>query len=207
MLNNLEFDLWADNYDKTVQVSEENNHYPFAGYKEILNTIFNEVMQKRNSKVLDIGFGTGTLTSKLYENGQRIDGIDFSPKMISLAKSKMHSANLIEWDFSKGLPEELRLKKYDFIVSTYALHHLTDDFKVEFIKELLGLLNNNGTILIGDIAFKTRQHLEICKKKSREYWDDDEFYFVYEELKSLLNFCHVKFQPLSYCGGVFFISK
>ncbi|SFE29812.1 hypothetical protein SAMN05216238_11257 [Lentibacillus persicus] len=24
-----------------------------------MNTIFNEVMQKRNSKVLDVGFGTG----------------------------------------------------------------------------------------------------------------------------------------------------
>lgn len=46
MLNNKGFNLWADNYDETVQVSEENDRYPFAGYKEILNSIFNEAMQK-----------------------------------------------------------------------------------------------------------------------------------------------------------------
>ncbi|WP_373894131.1 hypothetical protein ACUL41_01580 [Virgibacillus natechei] len=48
MLTNRGFNLWADHYDETVQVSEENQAYPFAGYKEILNQIFNEVMQKEN---------------------------------------------------------------------------------------------------------------------------------------------------------------
>lgn len=33
MLNNIEFDLWADGYDKTVGISDEENTYPFAGYK------------------------------------------------------------------------------------------------------------------------------------------------------------------------------
>ena len=107
MLTNQGFNLWSDNYDQTVQVSEENNLYPFAGYKKILNTIFNEVMQEENSKVLDIGFGTGVLTSKLYENGHQIDGVDFSSKMISIAQSKMPNANLYEWDISVGLPPEI----------------------------------------------------------------------------------------------------
>ena len=30
MLNNIEFDLWADGYDKTVGISDEENTYPFA---------------------------------------------------------------------------------------------------------------------------------------------------------------------------------
>ena len=36
MLNNLEFDLRADGYDKTVGISDEENTYPFAGYKKVL---------------------------------------------------------------------------------------------------------------------------------------------------------------------------
>ena len=36
MLNSKGFDLWADDYDKSVGVSEEENRYPFAGYKRIL---------------------------------------------------------------------------------------------------------------------------------------------------------------------------
>lgn len=208
MLNNQGFDLWANDYDKTVKVSEENNLYPFAGYKNILNNIFNEVMQKKKSRVLDIGFGTGVLTSKLYENGHQLDGIDFSPKMIAIAKDKMPMANLIEWDISNGLPGYVKENKYDSIVSTYTLHHLTDEDKTVFIESLLSVLAENGKIFIGDIAFQTREKLEICRNNNRSYWDNDEFYLVYEELKaSLINICTCEFQQASHCGGVFIISK
>ena len=45
MLNQNEFDLWAEGYDKSVGVSEEENSYPFAGYKAVLGTIFQTVME------------------------------------------------------------------------------------------------------------------------------------------------------------------
>jgi putative AdoMet-dependent methyltransferase len=208
VLNKQGFDLWADDYDKTVQVSEENNLYPFAGYKQILNTIFNAVMQKKDSKVLDIGFGTGVLTNKLYENGHRIDGLDFSLKMISIAKSKMPKANLIEWDITNGLPPEILEKKYDSIVSTYTLHHLTDEEKISFIVKLLSLIEENGQIFIGDISFETREKLDICRQDNLSHWDSDEFYLVFDEIKSSLkNECNCEFHPISHCGGVIVISK
>ncbi|CEG21328.1 putative methyltransferase [Planococcus massiliensis] len=203
MLNKQGFDLWAGQYDETVQLSEENNQYPFAGYKEILNTIYNEIRERENAEVLDIGFGTGILASRLYENGHRIDGIDFSSEMIAIAKAKMPFANLLEWDITKGLPSELAGRKYDAIVSTYALHHLSDEQKVDFLKNLLPLLSAEGKIYIGDIAFQTRADLEKCRKDSEGYWDESEHYFVYEEIKnSLENLFQCEFYPLSHCGGV-----
>ncbi len=208
MLNKQGFNLWANEYDQTVQVSEENNLYPFAGYKKVLNTIFNEVMQKKKSKVLDIGFGTAILTSKLYENDHCIDGLDFSTRMIAIAQSKMPLADLKEWDISKGLPDSFKKNKYDAIVSTYALHHLTDEAKIIFIKSLLPLLSESGKLFIGDIAFQTREELEICRNDSIAYWDEDEFYFVYDELNaSLKSFCTCEFHPVSHCGGVFVVTK
>lgn len=208
MLNKQGFDLWADGYDKTVQVSEENGVYPFAGYRAILNTIFIEVMGSEDSRILDIGFGTGVLSSRLYENGHHIDGIDFSQRMIALAQPKMPDANLIEWDIANGLPAEIKDKQYDYIVSTYALHHLTDVEKISFIKKLIPLLTEDGKILIGDIAFETRQQLEACKNDSKEFWDDDEFYFVFNEFGSLLEkYCKLEFMPISHCGGVIEITK
>ncbi|HWI46764.1 MAG TPA: class I SAM-dependent methyltransferase [Rummeliibacillus sp.] len=208
MLNKQGFNLWANDYDQTVQLSEENNHYPFAGYKTILNTIFNEIMQKEQSKVLDIGFGTAVLTTKLYENGHQIDGLDFSAQMINIAQAKMPTARLMEWDISKGLPKSLKEHKYDFIVSTYTLHHLTDEEKITFIKKLLFLLEEDGEIVIGDIAFKTREQLETCREESLNYWDEEEYYFVEEELHPLLReFCQCEFHPISHCGGVFIITR
>jgi len=66
MLNQTGFDLWADGYDKSVGLSDEENAYPFAGYKAVLGTIYQTVMKKPKAVVLDVGFGTGTLTAKLY---------------------------------------------------------------------------------------------------------------------------------------------
>ncbi|MDV2581758.1 class I SAM-dependent methyltransferase [Alkalibacillus haloalkaliphilus] len=208
MLNKQGFDLWANDYDKTVQISEENNAYPFAGYKEILNTTYNEVMSQKEAKVLDVGLGTGVLTSKLYENGHQIDGVDFSSEMLSIAKGKMPNAHLFEWDITNGLPSEVVENKYDFIVSTYTLHHLSDQDKVSFIKKLGSILNENGKVIIGDVSFVTRAALEACYEDNKGYWDEDEYYFVYEELVlSLGDDYNVDYEQVSHCGGVFIITN
>ena len=160
MLNNKGFDLWADDYDKSVGLSDEDGTYPFAGYKTILNAIYNRVLSVSSKSVLDIGFGTGTLTSKLYEHGCMIYGQDFSDRMIELAQAKMPNARLFQGDFSIGLVEPLLQQKYDAIIATYSLHHLTDLQKVTFLKSLLMLLNEGGCIYIGDVAFESRESLQ-----------------------------------------------
>lgn len=99
MLNNKGFDLWADDYEKSVGLSDEDQTYPFAGYKDILNIIYNSILAQSGKVVLDIGFGTGTLTSKLYENECEIYGQDFSNRMIELAHEKMPNAKLYQGDF------------------------------------------------------------------------------------------------------------
>lgn len=200
MLDNKGFDLWADGYDKSVGVSDEGNAYPFAGYKDVLGTIYKIIMDKPNAVVLDIGFGTGTLTTKLYENGCTIYGQDFSARMIALASEKMPNAHLYQGDFTQGLVEPLQAQSYDFIVATYSLHHLPDEQKVSFLRVLQDHLNPGGQILIGDVAFENRSQLEQCQKDAGDEWDDEEFYFVVDELKR--EFPELGFKQLSHCAGV-----
>ncbi len=200
MLDQTGFDLWADDYDKSVGLSDEDNTYPFAGYKDVLGRIFRIVMEKPHAAVLDIGFGTGTLTAKLYEHGCVIFGQDFSPRMIELAGEKMPDAHIYRGDFAQGLVEPLLHHTYDFIIATYSLHHLTDDQKVAFLRTLQGCLKENGQILIGDVAFATKEQLERCREMAGEAWDDEEFYFVFEELQRVLP--ALSFTQVSHCSGV-----
>lgn len=200
MLDNKGFDLWADGYDKSVGVSDEENAYPFAGYKDVLGTIYKTIMEKPNAVVLDIGFGTGTLTTKLYENGCPIYGQDFSERMIELASQKMPNAHLYQGDFTQGLVVPLLAQHYDFIVATYSLHHLTDEQKVSFLRDLRDHLNPGGRIFIGDVAFETRSQLEQCRMDVCDEWDDDEIYFVVDELKG--EFPELGFKRISHCSGV-----
>lgn len=205
MLNSKGFDLWADDYDKSVSLSDEDGTYPFAGYKNVLNEIYNRVLSLPGKNVLDIGFGTGTLTAKLYEQGCRIFGQDFSAEMIRLAQEKMPEAKLYQGDFSLGLAEELKQNQYDAIIATYSLHHLTDSQKVCFLKELLPLLNEGGCLCIGDVAFQTRAELEQCKAQVGSGWDDDEIYFVFDEIRQ--SFPEMKFQQVSHCAGLLYCEK
>ena len=200
LLNSNGFDLWADGYDKSVGLSDEDGTYPFAGYKAILNEIYNRVLSASGKTILDIGFGTGTLTSKLYERGCIIYGQDFSERMIALAREKMPNATLYQGDFSKGLLAELKQKTYDAIIATYSLHHLTDVEKIDFLKALLPLLNPNGCIFIGDVAFETRTALEQCKTDCGDEWDEDEIYFVFDELQQA--FPQLEFESFSFCAGL-----
>lgn len=200
MLNEKGFDLWADNYDKTVGLSDEDGTYPFAGYKTILSTIYNRILTGGQNTVLDIGFGTGTLSKKLYEQGCTIYGQDFSPKMIAMAQAKMPNAHLFQGDFSEGLVESLTREKYDAIVATYSLHHLTDPQKVSFLQSLLPLLRDHGCVYIGDVAFQTRAQLEQCMSAAGDEWDDEEIYFVFQELKP--HFPTLEFEKMSDCAGL-----
>lgn len=205
MLDNKGFDLWADGYDKSVGLSDEENTYPFAGYKDILNKIYKSVLEAKAKDVLDIGFGTATLTSRLYDQGLRTYGQDFSEEMMKIAKEKMPNADLYAGDFVRGLASALLDHKYDAIIATYSLHHLGDEEKVSFIKSLVSILNEGGKIYIGDVAFWSRKDLEACRQEAKVYWDEDEFYFVYDELKK--EFSGLSFDQVSFCAGILTIGK
>ena len=200
MLRNKGFDTWANEYDKSVSISDNEDTYPFAGYKNVQENIFQTIMKTPKATVLDIGFGTGTLTTRLYEQGCTIYGQDFSAEMIKLASEKMPLAHLYQGDFTQGLAEPLKCQKYDYIVATYSLHHLTDEQKIIFIRQLLDLLNENGKIIIGDVAFKNLDELDICREKEGNKWDSDEIYFVADELKKV--FPKLSFVSCSYCSGI-----
>ena len=206
MLNNKGFDMWADGYDLSVKLSEDKNKYPFAGYKDVLNHIYNEIRGKNDAKILDIGFGTGILTKKLYDDGYKIQGIDFSKEMLKIARKKMPLANFTEWDFSKGLPYSFKDEKFDFVVCTYAIHHLTDIQKIAFLNELKKYLEPGGVILIGDIAFIKENDLDACRNENLNIWDNDEIYIAYESIVEQLEFEIKSFKQISFCAGIVIMS-
>ena len=93
MLNSTGFDSWAGDYDESISKLSEG--YPFEGYYEVLSFVNRCVYLSKGTRVLDIGIGTGLLTEELYRQGAEIFGIDFSPKMLELAKRIMPNGVMI----------------------------------------------------------------------------------------------------------------
>ncbi|MBU3180195.1 class I SAM-dependent methyltransferase [Clostridium psychrophilum] len=208
MLDSKGFDLWSNGYDMSVNLSDESKEYPFDGYKNVLNYIYKKIRRKKNANVLDIGFGTGILTTQLYNDGYNITGVDFSSNMIDIAKLKMPNANLINYDFSKGLPDEIKNSHFDFIISTYAIHHLTAEEKIDFIKLISNMLTKTGKIFFGDVSFRTKEKLEKCKKKYYKDWDNDEDYLIAKEIDTTLGNKYLcKYTKMSQCAGILTITN
>ena len=199
------FDEWASLYDDFIKDHAENVAYPFAGYNEILKEILTKVSTKKDPYVLDLGFGTGNLTAMLAKVTPHIYGQDFSEEMKKIARGKIPNAHLYISDFKDGLAKELKHLKFDFIVATYALHHLSLKEKLKFISELMTVLKEDGKIIIGDISFSNFKEMEECRSDFSDEWDDDEYYFVEEELKPY--FPSLTFQKVSFCGGIMEIKK
>lgn len=206
MLDKKGFDLWAREYDNTVSTCYINKEYPFDGYYDVLVAVLN--MVKPESKVLDIGFGTGVLTKKIYDLNCEVYGIDFSTEMVSISKEKMPKGNFYECDFNNHLPNEILVQKFDYIISTYAMHHLTDRKKVDFIILLKTLLDNDGKIIIGDIAFRTEQDLIKCENDN-EGFDKEEFYIILDKFLKDLDKSGIKatFKKMSHCAVILIIEK
>lgn len=205
MLERKGFDKWADRYDRDVGLSDIRNSYPFAGYGKVLDAVENLVEDKGYKSVLDLGFGTGELTARLYDKGCTVAGQDFSPEMVKTAQAKMPDALLVCGDIAKGLASSLQQKTYDAVIMTYFIHHLSDARKHELLKDLQGRLNEGGMIIIGDVAFETRQDLEDCRTFEGGAWDDEEVYIAADELKQV--FPDLVFTKMSYCAGLITIGK
>jgi len=206
MLDKKGFDLWSKDYDNEVNTCYINKEYPFDGYYDVLANILSSI--KPNSKVLDIGFGTGILTKKIYDNNCEVYGIDFSSEMVNISKNKMPNGKFYECDFNNELPSDILNQKYDYIISTYAIHHLTDTKKIEFILLLKTLLKDNGKIIIGDISFLNEEELNECKNKYNGF-DKDEIYIVadkfIEDLKNVGINC--EYNKMSSCAAILTIGN
>jgi len=208
MLDSKGFDLWSNNYDKQVQLSDEENRYPFAGYKKVLGTVYEKIRIQNPKDILDIGFGTGILTKKLYDDGYTIYGIDFSSEMLKKAKQKMPNAELLPFDFAGGcLPKEFEQKQFDVILSTYAMHHIDDEAKKNLILQLLKSLKPKGILIFGDVAFETEEDMEAARKKDYDEWDDEEYYVIAERFNLWFPNLKTDFIKISYCSGVFTVQR
>jgi len=208
MLDKNGFDKWASSYDKTVVGDDLAGEYPFAGYSAVLRCVREMVKEPRGAEILDIGVGTGKFTSGLYAAGAKIYGVDFSAGMLERSREIMPQGEFYLFDFNSGLPPALRERKFGYIISAYAFHHLDEQGKADFLRSLVCNLKTGGTIIIADVAFETSAGLAACRERSGKKWDDSEIYMVAGTLLPLLESFGLKaeYRQVSNCAGILTLS-
>jgi ubiquinone/menaquinone biosynthesis C-methylase UbiE len=125
-----------------------------------------------NLQILELGCGTGELTKKLCERypKARIVAVDYSPRMLSVCREKLKHCEsrvqLIEGDFATAeLPRDC-----DVVISTLAIHHLTDPQKLELFQKIYRVLKREGWFVNGDVVlFESSRHAFLQEQVRSEH--------------------------------------
>ncbi len=114
-----------------------------------------------NPKVLDLGAGTGILSQFLlekYPNAQ-ITLIDLADKMLKEAEQRFAGNDNISVVCDNYLTHEFDTK-FDIIVSSLSIHHLTGGEKKTLIEKYVALLNDDGNFVNADQVLNPNEDVE-----------------------------------------------
>ncbi|MEM3698005.1 MAG: class I SAM-dependent methyltransferase [Candidatus Bathyarchaeia archaeon] len=121
----------------------------------ILSVVESHVKLGRNAQILDVGCGIGKWVKIFAERGFTVTGIDASPWMIRVAKSRVGKSfgdrvRLAVMDASKlDLPNDF----YDLVSCVTVLQHVFDDAKwKKAISEMIRVAKPSSSILIYEAA-------------------------------------------------------
>jgi putative AdoMet-dependent methyltransferase len=153
----------AGSYDRVVQ----NDQDPIrTGYRDVLRWVIQEARIDATSRVLELGSGTGNLSALIgacselvcVDLSERMEAIA-KPKLTHLARRRFIKADILEvFSFEVG--------RFDAVISSYAVHHLTPDEKIRLFHCLPTVLVPGSRAVFGDLML---QNAEERATKIEEY--------------------------------------
>lgn len=174
------WDSFADTY--SANHTEQGDHH-----KEVfLNPTLLSLMETvTNKKILDAGCGEGYLSRILARSEATVTAVDYSPRMIEIAKGRTPNDLLI--DYRQGNCEDLNSlddKSFDLIVSNMVIQDLANYEKA--FQEMYRLLVDGGCFIFSILhpCFVTPESgWEKTKDGKKLHWNVDKYFYegAYEQ--------------------------
>jgi len=145
-----------------------------------LKESFNEAIEKlsaeieiSNNRILDIGTGTGAWASQFINyNPENITGVDFSNKMIAVAKKNHPNITFLQKnaDDLKEIPNQ----SFDIVTSSYVLHGMGKKERKLVLNEMKRV--SKKYVIIHDFVGTTSlivRFLEFMERSDYPYFKDN----------------------------------
>ncbi len=198
-----EFDQWAADYDEEIARAEG---FPFEGYHALMDEIIRLAEVQPGMRLLDLGTGTGNLAIRFKELGCSVVGTDFSQEMLSIARRKAPDIEFLNWDLREPWHKDL-VGTFNRVVSAYVFHHFTLPRKAEIIADIMHRMHPDGKILIADISFVDRKHIDQARIRYKDGWDEEEYWIAEETLPVLRQYgWQVFYAQVTNLAGIYSIS-
>lgn len=141
------FEEKSKTYDKTV-------FDVILKYEEVITALINAIPFRADDKftVLDLGCGTGNISSRIKDKYPKasITCLDIAENMIEKTKKKLADYGDIDFVVADFLSYDYPLEEYDVVVSSLAIHHLSDEGKKELYAKVYSCLRAGGVFYNAD---------------------------------------------------------
>jgi SAM-dependent methyltransferase len=124
-------------------------------FSKVQTAVLDAASPRSTDQAVDLGAGTGFLTLPLATHVTGVLAIDIAEPMLATLEqeaAKRHLAN-IETIVADLATVDLPAGGTDLVVSSYALHHLTDAHKSALVRRARAWLRPGGRIVIADMMF------------------------------------------------------
>jgi putative AdoMet-dependent methyltransferase len=130
-------------------------HEAFRDYQREAEQIAAALGLDHSATVLDMGCGTGAFAVHAAPYYRKVHAVDIAQAMLNRACRKARQAGLTNIEFHRGgfLTYEHTDHPVDAVVSTLALHHLPDFWKLVGLHRLASMLRPDGRLYLRDVVF------------------------------------------------------
>ncbi|NOX63250.1 MAG: class I SAM-dependent methyltransferase [Chloroflexi bacterium] len=138
---------WPDKAENRWQIDE----FFETGRREIddvLAYVNAQGLSVGRERALDFGCGVGRLSQALARHFQRVDGVDISPAMLTLAQTYNQFPDRVH--YHQNEVDDLSLfpdAVFDFIYSNITLQHMQPRYARAYMAEFLRVLGPNGALV------------------------------------------------------------
>ena len=159
----------AATYDQDVLRSED----PIReSYAEVLDWVAQNADITQDSTVVELGSGTGNLTARL-PRCRSLVCVDVSAEMTRIAKQKLRGTSHVSYVQADILEYfDADPPPFDVAISTYVVHHLTQQEKELLFDPLVRRLLPGGCALFGDLMLESAQEERVLIDHYRSIGDD-----------------------------------
>ncbi|MCM3134825.1 MerR family transcriptional regulator [Paenibacillus polysaccharolyticus] len=180
-----------------VQITADKPFNLYRNYDEALEQTLQSIAPQPGETGLDIGTGTGNLAGRMLRQGAVMTGIDQSREMLRTCRLKYPQMQVKLGNFL-ALP--FAEQSFDFVVSSFAFHHLGPDQQQLALEEIQRVLKACGTsrICLTDLMFTDSAHRDAYLRHAKVTGDKEQQRALHERHFPLLDELHCRLTHLGY---------